>query len=199
VTDGLDAMNDYLARLPAGIDSHPECRMKGAAVRAMLDSFRGFTPPPGTPAAILDMLAHPPAPSGWANEVPCHALMLIAAYDLFGGESGYLDNVLTGNRALFDSLVYRILFRFVSAKKILRQVDERWLMFHTGTTLECEAVREHHCVLVLRGPAQHVPLLVGKGYGMAIRAAIEAAGAANVEFDASGRSPHEISFDVRWT
>lgn len=199
MTVGVDAMNDYLARLPAGIDSYPECRMKGAVVRAMLGTFRGFSPPPGTPDPILDMLAHPPAPSGWANEVPCHALMLVAAHDLLGGEANYLEHVLVGNRALLDSLVYRILFRFVSAKKVLRQVDPRWQMFHVGTKLECEAAHEHDAALVLHGPAHHVPLLVAKGYGMAIRAAIEAAGAANVEFDVRVRSPQEISFDLRWT
>ncbi len=197
---GHDAMHEYLASLPAGIDSYPECRMKGAVVRSLLDTLTGYAPPTSLPRAIVELFEHPPAPSGWVPEVPVHALMTITAHDHHGGELAYLEHALHGNRALLDSLAFRILFRFVSPKKVLIQATERWQLFHAGTQIEVETTRDRRGgVLLMRTPPQHCPLLVAKGYAMAIRAAVEAAGGKTVDIDAEARSPTLIAYDVRWT
>lgn len=200
MTSGHVAVREYLERLPDGLASHPECRMKGAVVRSMLETMAGYSPAASPIPEIRQLLEHPPAASAWVPEVHCHALMLIVAHDLHGGESSYLEQTLRGNRTLLDSLAYRVLFRFVSPKKVLADAHKRWQVFHAGSEMVYVPGPERAGGgLQLRTPPHHCPLLVAKGYGMAIRAALEAAGAKDVQVATTMHDPTTTVFDLRWT
>lgn len=200
MTSGHAALIEYLDRLPDGLASHPECRMKGAVVRSMLETMAGYSPAASPVPEVRELLERPPAASAWVPEVHCHALMLVVAHDLHGDEASYLEYTLRGNRALLDSLAYRVLFRFVSPKRVLADAHKRWQVFHAGSEMAYVPGPERaRSGLQLRTPPHHCPLLVAKGYGMAIRAALEAAGAKDVEVVTTTREPSTIDFDLRWT
>ena len=198
-SSGLDAVARYLDSLPAGVASHPECQMKGAVIRAYFDSLPAISAPPELPAEAIALLEQPPAPSAWVPEVVCHVLMLLAAHDLFETEDAYLDHVLRTNRALFESLTYRVLFSLVRPKTTLAQASARWGLFHAGTTLEpVGKIRRGSGDLVLRAPPDHCPLVLAKGYAASFRAVVEAAGASGAEVEVELRNPGEVLFRARW-
>ena len=196
---GVDAVNAYLERLPAGIDSYPECQTKGAAIRSYLDTLPAMALPDALPARLSLLLERPPLASGWISEVQWHALMIFFGSEVFG-ERGYLDSVYDSNLALLSSMTYRVLFRLVSTRAVLAQAASRWSLFHRGTTLETVGrIARKQGVLRLTTPAHHCPPLIGQGYAEAFRAAAVASGPSDAEVEITEHSPTVLEFAVRWT
>lgn len=196
---GLEAVEAYLAPLPEGLDSYPECGMKGATVRAYLGGLPAFTLSPDLPEPIAALFHRPPKSSAWVPEVVCHALITYVAFDVLGGEQAYLEHVHRTNYALFTSLAYRVLFKVLSPKQIVTQASARWDVFHTGTTLEpVGKIGRKGGKLAMRGPPHHWSPLLSRGYASSFRAAAEAGGARDVGFEITADGPGGWIFDARW-
>jgi hypothetical protein len=144
----LPATAAYLAALPAGLASHPECQAKASLYRA----FVGERAPPGLPEVLLDLVLHPRPVTAWIPEVYSHALLL-AHYDMDGHDhESFARFTYDSQRALWNSKLYAFLMKLVSPARLITQAGSRWSQFHRGSDLSAEERGPGRGELILRHP-----------------------------------------------
>ena len=106
------------------------------------------------------------------------------------------DNEL--NRDLLSGAMYRVLFAFVSPKRVLTGAASRWGQMHRGTDLRAIRVTDAEAVVRLTGPPNLVPHAVAIAYGTAMRAALELAGGEEVAVTCRRDGPDGFSYLASW-
>jgi hypothetical protein len=197
---GLERVDRYLAGLPAGLDSFPECMAKGSVLRSTLiqqpiDQLASRLPLP-LRALVLD----PPVDSEWLPEARFVAIYLAVA-DVRGfGDADVLAWARERNRALFRNPAYRILMAVSSPATLLRGATMRWSNWHRGSTLEVEGVVDIGVRALLRFPPGLFDPLMLQVFGEAFVAGLELARAKNpaskVELIEPGVARYLVSWDA---
>lgn len=194
---GAQAVEAYLAKLPQGLASHPECKIKWSAVQRSLD----LCPPGGErglPSELVEFISRPHSPNEWVPEVYMHVWLVYAATQWCASEEAFMDHFIESNRQLFEHFAYRVMFRLVGPRKIISQAAARWRNFHQGTTLEPIELRSREAVLHHVVPANHCPEHIARAYAGAIIAGVGLAGAREVEVETRAQSPTLNVFTCRW-
>jgi hypothetical protein len=156
MSDQLDAARfpvtaAYLAVLPAGLDSYPQCQAKASLYRALVDDMTAD----GLPAPLRDLVVQPRPVTAWISEVHTHALLL-AHYDMHGHDpASFAAFTYATQRALWSSKLYSILMKLLAPARMLAGASTRWSQFHRGTELHATPTDVGRAELVLR----HPPLL----------------------------------------
>lgn len=186
----------YLASLPAGEASHPECQLKGSVLRNMLDGTPMPFPREGLSPLARALVDSPPLASSWIPEVPFNALLL--AHEDRVPRPVFEEWTYRRNRQLLASPLYRVLFLLLSPGQLFVGMARRWGAFRRGSTLEMLA-HEHGLARVrLRYPPHlHDAHTLGN-LAVAIRAACDAAGGRSSRVDVDGAGERETTFVVRW-
>lgn len=81
---------NYIKRLPAGLDSYPECQSKGSIIRSTLDGHDGEELLKGLPEELAVYVRTPPSVGEWTSNVHNGALFL-AVCDLFYPEQSQME------------------------------------------------------------------------------------------------------------
>ncbi|MBL8684574.1 MAG: hypothetical protein JNK05_35695 [Myxococcales bacterium] len=199
VMGSLRRMEQYIAALPKGLDSYPECQQKGSIFRSVFAGFDTSTLADALPPELARLVRSPPQASEWVHEGNATAIYLAAA-DVLWGDELFVTHAYKNNYALLDSTMYRILFRLVGARRLLTKAASSWALFHKGTSMSLREFDERapSAVLELDAPVNHVPRLLVDGYGTALRAATEIAGHSQVDCVCESYSDTVIRFRVRW-
>ena len=124
----------WLAGLPFGLDSYPECQVKGSLLRRLVKSQTLQPHAPRLPAELCTWLEAPPLVSAWVPEVHLFA-MLHAVRDLVYDEPELHAFVSSGIERMISSPIYRIMFLVVTPKRLLHGIGRRWDQFHRGSTM----------------------------------------------------------------
>lgn len=164
----------YVARLPDGLASHPDCQVKGSVIRQMLDSTPVAFETLGLPREIADLVRVPPLPSDWVPEVQFNTLML-AHEDRIEPEL-FREWVYNRNRKLLSSNLYRVLFLLVSPERLFMGVANRWKAFRRGTELVVLDHDKHHANVEVRYPTRLYDVRALTNLTVALTAALDAAG-----------------------
>lgn len=127
-------MTAWLAGLPHGLDSYPECQVKGSLLRRLAKSQTLQPHADKLPAELCAWLASPPLVSVWVPEVHLFA-MLHALRDLVYDEPALHAFLSAGIERMISSPIYRIMFLVVSPKRLLHGIGRRWDQFHRCTTM----------------------------------------------------------------
>jgi hypothetical protein len=205
-TEVFPSVSRYLARLPDGAESYPECRCKGSVVRSTLAELPALsTAVLGTlPPAVQNLITAPPDVSAWTPTVH-HNALLAALFDVryaIGGTAAFERAAFEKSRKLLGGPLYRMLFAVLRVERLLHNSERRWGMFHRGSTLTLEAYEENaggRCSkTVLRYPPElffDIPL---RSIGQALRAAVAASGAKDSVLRYESTSPTTTAFEIRW-
>lgn len=129
-------MQEYLAALPNGVDSHPDCTVKASVLRELVGSnlfsrVKSFVPKP-----VDAICASPPPVNTWINEV--HLNVILAAlldHEFDGDEARFRAWIHEANRVLLGGPLYRAIFYFVGPRRLLDRAGDRWAQLRRGTTL----------------------------------------------------------------
>jgi hypothetical protein len=124
----------WLAGLPRGLDSYPECLVKGSLLRRLVKSQSLQPHLPLLPPELLGWFESPPLVSAWVPEVHLFA-MLHALRDLVYEEHALHTFVSAGIERMISSPLYKIMFLVVTPKRLLQGIGRRWDQFHRGTTM----------------------------------------------------------------
>lgn len=188
-----------MADLPRGADSYPECVVKASVFRNFFAERDVGPLLRALPPELAAVLRDPPPPSSWMSEVRATAIYLASAETIFT-ERTFVSHAYKSNYALFDSPMYRVLFRLVGVRRVLSKAADNWTHFHRGTTLTTTLFDDANKRAELRidAPAKHVPPLLADGYATALRAAVEIAGGAEVQAIITLSSPTQTAIAVRW-
>lgn len=195
----LSATSAYLASLPAGLDSYPECRQKASVVL----EFIAASPIAGVaerlPQPLADLITRPPLKSSWVPEVHAFAVYLAVADLHFPDESRYIAHWDKVNRALMQHPLYRALFLLASPKMVLHGADRRWQTLHQGITLTVDSPRAGEATITLRYPPALMPPLIAKGLATGFHVAIEGSSRNVGKVDLLSYGPTEARYAARWS
>lgn len=192
-------LTTYLAGLPEGLSSHPAAQVKGSIVRDARIP-KSLAAAAGLPPELRELVANPPPASVWLSEVHYQAL-LHALYDQFYGESRlteFTEWAIAANRVLLSSPLYRIAFRLVSPVGLTRSLQARWELLRRGSELKIESMDSTSCVLRLKHPLGLYSELHRHLRAIAIRVALEFAGAKGVTTEISDVTLVSWQVFCRW-
>jgi len=195
---GFERMERYLAGLPAGLDSFPECMAKGSVLRSTLIQQPVSELAARLPAPLRALVTDPPVDSEWLSEARFVAIYLAVA-DVRGlSEGEVLAWARDRNRALFRNPAYRILMAVSSPATLLRGATMRWSNWHRGSTLEVEGITDVGVRALLRFPPGLFDDLMLKVFGEAYSAGLELARAKSPASSVELLEPGVARYLVSW-
>lgn len=186
----------YLAALPRGLASHPQCEVKGSVLRQLTDSSPVPFPSEGLPPELAALVEHPPLPSDWISEVHFNTLML--AHEDVIDPTVFRRWVYDRNRALFSSSLYRILFVVVSPDRLIAGMAHRWRAFRRGTELVTLERRKNYVLVELRHPTNLYEDHALTNLTVAVTAAVDAAGGKHTSVRLARREPERAQIELSW-
>jgi hypothetical protein len=190
----------YLARLPDGLASYPECTAKASLLRDLVKSRPLDPEGDEVPDALRSLLRVPPPVSSWIPEVQYVTCRMIVYGRDFGGTdlAGFEQWIHAFNTALLRLPMYRVLFAFTSPERLMVGTAKRWSAFHRGTTLTIT----EHTPDTARTRIEFPPHLYGpemvQVFAAGLRAAIEVAGGRGVATQLVASEPSFAEYWIRW-
>ncbi len=145
-------LDDYLARLPAGLGGFPAATTKGSLVRGALEGQPLAKVAAALPGPLAARVSELPMGSEW---VPAAHLVAIvhAICDVRGfGPAEVGEWARAWSRDVFEGPSYRILMAAPSPASALRSAGLRWGAFHRGSELSMEGIADDGVRLALRFP-----------------------------------------------
>lgn len=130
----------YIAELPEGLASFPECRVNVRVHETIRADFPDLGREPGLPRPLADFFAGRRTKGDWFPEVVGNAIYLMIR------DAAYTDDeqFLAWNQRNIDRLVrapfYRALMVLLSTSFVVMGASKRWALFHRGTTMESEPI-----------------------------------------------------------
>jgi hypothetical protein len=142
----------YLAGLPAGLASYPECQTKASLLVTLLEGMPQPRPRPSElPEPAGRYLERPPS-SMWVPEVEAQAVSVTIADHYHMTDGQYLEWLKDQNRAYLNSLMYRAVFAFLSPAHIVPKAAARWGAVHRGSEMTVRFVGERGADVTLTFP-----------------------------------------------
>ncbi len=183
------ALTEYLAGIPDGLESYPDCLAKASLYRGMVADRPLLQPVLAElPAPLRVLIEHPVPVSSWLPEVHSHALML-AVYDVhFGDLNAFTTWAYEQQRALFTGPLYSVAMRLVSPSLLFKTAPVRFSMFHRGARLVIVERRDNGGTARLEYPPGLYDSISRAGLCSGLTAALDLtiAGRASVEIVDSG-------------
>jgi hypothetical protein len=197
----FDRASRYLATLPQGEASFPQCLVKSDAydaTRTLLAKHLPLTELPGA----LGVAARNEAREEWISDVAGNALTYVARDVAFGSDAELLAWLYATTSELFARPLYRVIMRVISPTLALLGATKRWGSFRKGTQLVGSPVTatgaQMRARLTLTYPAHLYDALVLEIFATAFRAALDAANAKNSRVLVEGATATEAGFAVSW-
>lgn len=169
-------LDDWLAKLPDGEHSYPQCVMKAGLLNIALE-HRPYTPPAELPEWLRSFIEQPHAATAWVPIVHCNAYLLAQLDTDFGGRvERYLEFNYDVNRAFGKHPMYRMLYRVVSPSFLLRRGTGPLRLVYRGLGFSVSA-DSNSATLRITHPPELYPRCLAEGWCEAMRATLENAGA----------------------
>lgn len=188
----------YLAKLPDGLASYPECRTKGILIRSSVKEVAFHPSWEALPEPILQVMKDPPLPTAWVSTVLTNAVHFAVADTYHPTPEAMLDWNYKRTKRVSTSPMYRMLTRVAGLKNFLRGAVKVHALFQQGTEMSVEFAGEASARVVL----EHPPYL-HVGYALlaneaVFTATLEAAGATIAKVKMIEASPERAVYDVSW-
>jgi hypothetical protein len=192
----------YVAALPGGLDSFPECRVIGDAVENLVAALAGLKDAVGVPPVIRQILRGSAVPA-WCSEVHSNAMLHLLRDAVHPGDDEFLRWAYDDSRLVFKRPAYRVLMAVLSPSLVVLGAANRWSTFHQGTRLTAHrtAVEGNGRMgtrATLTYPSHLFSTLVLRRQQQAFLAAIDAAGAKQATVALEERGPSEAMFVASW-
>jgi hypothetical protein len=197
VLDAYPTAAAYLAELPDGLGSHPEClayEVHEGARRQVLEHGGGSIDAP-----VAQVLA-----ASWSDRwIPdVHGLLAQMMLVDVLGEAAYLRWIYDEARRIYDRPFLRHMMRLLSPSLVLMGGASRWGAVHRGSRLAAQSsVKAEHRVtsgIVLEYPHGLFSPAFCRGLGETFRAAFDLAHAANTTVEVVEHRGQHSRFAVGW-
>ncbi len=191
-------LSAYLAGLPQGLDSYPDCISKASLYRRLIEEHDFLPIADQLPARLVPLLEHPEPLNTWIPAVQNNAFLLAMTdhfydRDLRAAVAWYRDV----RERMFRSPLYRMMMAVISPRYILRGARKRWETFHRGTEFEVE-YGDHYANVVLTYPPNLQTRLIIRMLTGGLLAALAAAGAKDIKWGITSVTPTEARIGATW-
>jgi hypothetical protein len=191
----------YIAALPKGLESYPECEVKGSVVREIVEHFdRSLLR--SLPPSLRALVEAPPPVSAWVHEVPVNALILLSSERLTrqtGDRNAMNQRAFETTKRLLSTPLYKILFWLVSPERLIVGADKRWGALRRGTRIDVHAHDARSAKIRAHFPPKHYNERLLSIRAESIRASILCAGAQRATVTVQLSSPSSADFDCAWS
>lgn len=142
----------YLAKVPGGVDGHPECLARAAMLRRSLaerplaGDHADALPPP-----VRQLVICPPLDGEWVSDVQLVCVLFAIAEAHGMSDADYLAWIRELNTRMLATL-FAGAVAAESPEAMLLKVPERWSIFHRGSTLAVEEASSGRAVVRLSFP-----------------------------------------------
>jgi len=189
----------YLARLPYGFASYPDCLAKASVYRTFTESrsLKSF-PWSKVRPEIATMLRTPVPHSAWISEVAVSSAIL-ALTDHYG----YDDEETVRwfhecNSALLTNRMYRAIMSLASPALMMKGAAHRWGNFHRGTGFGM-AQEGNEAHITLRFPPFLFDAVVLRGLAEGIQIAVSMSRAKDAQVEIVSSNPQSAVYRLSWT
>lgn len=186
----------YIAALPKGLASYPQCLVKGAVLRGFLETSPALLKTDGLDEELRHLIEAPPLPNEWFSEVHFNALM--TSHEERLPSASYDDWVYRRNRRLLESPLYRMLFLVMSPERLFTGMPRRWGAFRRGSEMSIVEHGGGHALIEVRFPAKLHDARTLRNLCIACRAACDAAGARGTDSALTLVEPTRGRVSIRW-
>jgi hypothetical protein len=191
----------YLASLPKGLDSFPQCRVRvlvfepiGKAYPALAEGVAA-----GPVAALLRGAV---TSNDWVPEVVGQVANLMLRDACLASDAEYFDWSYRASEVSFDKPLVRNLIRLISPTLLVMGAARRWSTLHDGTQLETTPVvaagERWQTIGRLRFPAGLFPPLFLQGLTAAFSAAMALARGRSIEVALRDQTATSADYVVTW-
>jgi hypothetical protein len=196
-------LEKYLATLPNGIDSYPECKVVANAFLDAGTSFPSIATDPDIPA-VIRAAASGSSTEMWVPDVAGNVAMLLIREKSFSSDRDFLAwfrEEVAGR--VFTRPMFRALFRLVSPSLAFMGAARRWSGIRQGTSLAAAAVqtvgKSRRGQLTLTTPPNLFsdPVLYGR-HGEGFLKVLKLAGAQHLDQAIRVESPTTIHYEYVW-
>lgn len=189
----------YLAQLPDGLDSHPQCQVKASLYRSALEA----RPVPAAaieelPPVLGRMAAHPHPVSAWVPEVHSLALVTAVSEATCASLEDFERLSYLRQRRLFDSPLYRIAVRLATPNLLLRTATLRWRSIHRGTAWEVDENRPGFARMSMRHPPHLWSTRARVGLTAGFRALVDLCGGRGSVVSVADASESHMTLEGSW-
>lgn len=146
---------EYIARLPEGLDSYPECRAKGTLVVTALEGHDLERIGDDLPPQVLEMLRDPPATGIWVPGTMSDAVFYAIVDAFYPTEEEVFEWTRERTRRTSESRLYRALARVASPKTLLRMASAAHGLFQRGTELDATYGHNEATIRLTHPPHLH--------------------------------------------
>jgi hypothetical protein len=187
----------FIAGLPHGLHSYPECQVKASVVRAMCDDLGKFELSPALPELIRQLAIEPPPVASWVPEAQARALYLAYADAAGMGDEELVRFSREGSLRLISSPMYKAMW-FDAPEQLGKYAQSRWAAFRRGTSVELVEQGKRTAKFTLRIPLPLAPLLLVRIHLAGFEAAMIASGADLSRSEVLERRQDETLFSLHW-
>ena len=201
-SSGGTHLESYLAQLPRGLDSYPECRVRGGTLVAALEllDLDGDEELETLPSAVREWVQSPPPRTRHIPEVHNLAFYCWIRDQRFQSDHDYLTFVDAVFRRFYASPLYRVAFMMSRPEVVAAASPRIWSWVRDGTRLEVLSREPGYVHLRVNTPPHLFSPLHGevlaRGLGIAYRSAAPAA--KPLEVTVREQEPTALELDVRW-
>ena len=129
----------YLSRLPAGLDSYPDCRVKADLHEGLRESFPRIAEDTSLPDIVRTYLQGQ-YDNEWLPETVGSMLVHLVRDYGFISNDAYEKWAYDNNARVFSKPHYRVLVAIFSPTLLLSGAARRWGSLHQGSTMKTEPV-----------------------------------------------------------
>lgn len=193
-------LSKYLAALPRGLESHPECLVKGTVARSFL---LGAVPEAALdrvdlPGPIAAVIRSPPPNSVWISEVHFFGALL-AVRDLLGlEEAAWKQWFKERNQRALTNPVLRLVMNATSPEMLLSLSGVYWGVTHRGSKLSVVEKTGGSATVVLDHPHNLVNADVGGFLTMALTVPLLLTRAKSPAIALTSNTPTRSTFAGTW-
>ena len=188
---------DYIAKLPAGLDSYPECRSKGALLRSCLSGVRFHSSWASLPPKLRSALETPPLPTEWVSTVLTDSALFVVVDTYFRTTEAMMKWNYDRTLKVANLPMYRLLTRVAGLPNFLRGAVKMHGFFQRGTDIRIQVSEREAALRLEHPPFLHVGLNHLSNEAV-FRAALDAAGATGTSVEMLESAPSFARYRARW-
>lgn len=199
LTGAMTRIERYVASLPAGFASHPQCQHKFATIRDYVVGTPLLERLDVLPPHLAEMLRNPPPVTAWISEVDANCIFLGVREAGFRTDDEYYAFSAERSRQLMSRAMYRLMFALITPRRVVKGAAWKWTQFHRGTTMTGTLDDDSRGgTLEVRFPAGLMSPIAAGGYAGALRAAFGMSTSAPVSLEIADTTPSSFSYRAQW-
>lgn len=192
------ATSAYVASLPHGLASYPECATKGILMRSAISSHPFHPSWKNLPTEIVSAIKSPPLPTSWASAVLTDAVFCVISDTFYPSREAVLKWNYDRTFHLARVPLFSHITDFAGLEHFLRGAARLHNIFQRGTILEVQPAKLHADIRLTHPPYLHGELNHASNEGV-FRAALETAGALSPRVEMLSSTPEGATYRASWT